>query len=550
MISMRKASKILVCLFIMVFAVSGCGGAKKGPEGDARSQTKQVVNMNLSAEPETIDPGRAKGQPDLTVVNAIMEGLTRYNLKCELEPAMAERWEISDDGRTYKFFIRKDARWSNGDPVTAYDFEYAWKRVLDPEYASSYAYQLYYIENAYEYNDPDNLEVTSPDMVGVKAIDASTLEVTLAVPALHFLGLTAFPTYFPVHKATVEDNPSWDILADTYINNGPFKLVRWEPFQKIVCVKNEAYWDREQVNLDELIFSIVSEESTALALYERNDFDIVYNIPSQELERLKAAPDSGLKIADELAVALYIFNITKEPFDDVRVRKALAAALDRQALADYVTRGGERPAYAYVPYGLPDVNPWDDFRKMGGDYFAESIEEARFWLSEAGYPDGKGFPEVELLINESQDNLRMAQAVQEMWKQNLGIQSVTIRPLEWRMYLGTIFTMEHQIAGAGWGADYLDPMAFLDVYVSFGGNNVSGFKNETYDELIALANSTSDPQVRIGAMHQAEQILMDEMPILPLIFYTKPYLMKDHVKNVRVPSFGPQMEFKWAYIDR
>ncbi|WP_028307754.1 peptide ABC transporter substrate-binding protein [Desulfitibacter alkalitolerans] len=534
-------------MLILVFSLVGCGSEK--PSDISNNANAAILTFNLNSPPETIDPGRVVGQPDMTLVNAVMEGLTRYNVFGELEPAMATHWEISEDKSTYTFYIREEAKWSNGEPVTAHDFEFAWKRVLDPEYASRYAYQLYYIVNAFEYNNLENTNVTDPDLVGVTALDEHTLKVVLNAPAPQFLGLTAFPTYFPVHRETVENNPNWAEDIETYINNGPFKIDKWQEQQRIELVKHEMYWDKDNVQLDRLVFTLVSEQGTSLAMYEAGSLDVLYNIPSQDLERLKRESQE-LRFGDDLSVSKYLFNTTIKPFDDPGVRKALAMAIERQDIVDFVTRAGERPAYAYVPYGVPDITETKDFRETGGEYFAEDLEYARNLLSQAGFPDGMDFPEVTLLITDSEDNLRIAQAVQEMWRKNLGIDTIKIQPNEWRVYLQSIFTGQYQMAGAAWSADYVDAMTFLDVYVSDGGNNVTGWGNSEYDQLISIANNSYNQAERVQAMHRAEELLMDEMPIIPLFYYTKPYLIKDHVNNVGVPSFGPQMEFKWAYIKK
>ncbi len=533
-------------LMILVFSLSGCG--QEQPVNVSEENGIAVLTFNLNSQPETTDPGRVVGQPDMTLVNAVMEGLTRYNKVGELEPAIATHWDISDDNKTYIFYIRENAKWSNGDPVTAHDFEFAWKRVLAPEYASNYAYQLYYIVNAFNYNDQENTDVTDPDLVGITALDEQRLEVVLNAPTPQFLGLTAFPTYFPVHKNTVENNPSWNQDMETYINNGPFKIENWQDYQQIELVKNDLYWDKDNVQLDKLIFTLIGEESTSLAMFETGNLDVVYNIPSQELDRLKR-DNLGLKIGDDLSVSKYMFNTNTVPLDDPKVRKALALAIERQDIVDHVTRAGERPAYAYVPYGISDVDPLKDFREVGGEYFSENLEEAKRLLSEAGYPDGTDFPDIVLLINDSEDNLRIAQVIQEMWRRNLGI-TISIQPLEWRVYLQSIFTGDYQITAAAWSADYIDAMTFLDVYVTQGGNNLTGWGNPEYDELISVANTSDDQEIRIQAMHKAEEILMDEMPIMPILYNTKPYLIKDYVKDAGVPSFGPQMEFKWAYIQK
>lgn len=539
---------VLICFVIIVlfigFSFIGCGVQETEKAED------QKLTFNLSSDPESIDPGRTTGQPDLTLVNAVMEGLTRYGPDGELKPAVAEDWDISGDGRVYKFYIRENAQWSNGESITAYDFEYAWKRVLDPEFASSFAYKLYYLENAAAYNNPENTEVTSPDVVGVEAVDDKILEVTLEEPVPYFLGLTAFPAFFPVPEETVEVDSDWHSDSESYVSNGPFKIKDWKEYQSITCEKNDKYWDNDSVNIEELVFTFVGEESTALSMYETGEIDMLCALPSQELERLENEYPNEFAVADELSVAKYIFNINKEPLDDVRVRRALAKAVNRSDIVEHVTRAGERPAHALVPYGLTDVDEGDDFRKVGGNYFEEDVEKARELLEDAGYPDGDNFPELELLINDTQDNIMLAQAVQEMWKQNLGITEIEVRPMEWRVYLGEMMGMNHDIAGAGWVADYADPMAFLEVYTSWSGNNVSGFSSQDYDDEITLALESKNPEVRIPAMHRAEEILMDSMPVMPLVFYTKPYLAKEQVKDVIVPSFGPLAEFKWAYIEK
>ncbi|MBO8170121.1 MAG: peptide ABC transporter substrate-binding protein [Thermoanaerobacteraceae bacterium] len=551
-----KLLTVIALVLVVAFALAGCGAPQDGgSEGDGAQAgdeaVKQRIVYNVGSEPETIDPGKATGQPDLTVINAAMEGLTRYNLDGELEPAMAEDWEVSEDGTVYKFYIREDAKWSNGDPVTAYDFEYAWKRVLDPEFAADYAYELYYIKNAAAYNDPEDKSVTSPDQVGVKALDEKTLEVTLEAPVPQFLGLTAFPTFFPVHKETVEANPDWHAKPETYVSNGPFKIVEWQHDQKFVLKKNENYWDAESVKLDELVMTLVTKESTELAMFETGEIDIGDNPPTEELDRLKADPNSGLKIKGDLAVYYYLFNTTQKPFDDVRVRKALAMAIDREAIVKNITKAGQIPAFAFAPYGLPDADPSKDFREVGGnDYFEENVEKARQLLAEAGYPNGEGFPEFEILTNDTEGHIKIAQAIQEMWKQNLGIENVKVRSQEWGPYLKARQELDYQVARAGWGADYLDPMTFLDLFITDGGNNNTGWGSERYDELIKKANSTADREERFRIMHEMEDILMNDMPVMPIYFYTNPYLMKDYVKNVGVPSFGPSMEFKWAYVEK
>ncbi|WP_366924560.1 peptide ABC transporter substrate-binding protein [Metallumcola ferriviriculae] len=554
---MLRKSKLLFVValtLVVVFALAGCGAPKnegKGSDNAGKEEVKQKITYNLGSEPETLDPGKVTGNPDMTAINAMMEGLTRYNMDGELEPAMAKDWDISPDGTVYTFKIREDAKWSNGDPVTAEDFEFAWRQILDPEFAADYAYELYYLKNAAAYNDFEDTSVTSPDQIGVEAVDAKTLEVTLAAPAPQFLGLTAFPAYFPVHKATATANPDWHAEPETYVNNGPFKMTVWEHDQKIVFEKNETYWDKDSVRLDELVMTLVSSESTELAMFETGDIDVGDNPPNEEMDRLKADANYGLTIGGDLSTYYYVFNTTAKPFDDVRVRKALTMAIDREAIVENIAKAGQIPAFAYVPFGLDDADKSKDFREEGGnDYFAENLEKAQELLAEAGYPNGEGFPEFEILNTDRELYLNIAQAIQEMWKQNLGIEGVKVISQEWGSYLKARAELDYLVAAAGWGADYADPMTFLDMYIKDGGNNDTGWSDERYDQSIAKANSTNDQAVRMQAMHEAEDILMEAMPLMPIYFYTNPYIMKDYVKDVVVPDFGPNMDFKWAYVEK
>lgn len=552
----RKLLALTIILTLIVTAgLAGCG--KKATE---EKKVEQVIRYNLGTEPETMDSAKATGQPEFNVLNAQFEGLVRLDSKFQVQPGMAEKWDISPDQLTYTFHLR-DAKWSNGDPVTADDFAYAWFRVLDPKTAADYAYQLYYIEGAQAYNSvalTDDKGNPLPDAeaklaeakknVKITVKDPKTLEVKLTSPTPYFLSLMAFPTYFPVHKKTVESNPEWATKPETIISNGPFKLTQWEHQGKLVFEKNANYWDAKTVKLDKMIWTMVQESSTELVMFESGDLDIADNPPSEEMDRLKN--EGKVTILPDLAVYYYIFNTEKKPFDDVRVRKALALAIDRAAIVKSVTKSGQIPATAFVPLGLPDVKAGDDFRKVGGDYFKDAdIETAKKLLAEAGYPDGKGFPAFEILYNTSEGHKKIAEAVQEMWKKNLGLTNITLTNQEWGVYLETRDQGNFQVARAGWGADYLDAMTFLDLFeLKDGGNNNTRWSDPEYARLIQVAKTNADPAVRIKAMHDAEKILMDNMPIIPFYFYTNPIMIKPKVKDLAVYTFGPTLDFKWAYV--
>ncbi len=429
-----------------------------------------VLRYNLGTEPEILDSAKATGQPEFTVLNALFEGLVRLDENYQPQPAMVEDWEISPDGLTYTFCLREGIKWSSGDPVTAEDFEYAWLRVLNPETGADYAYQLWCIKGAYDYTAGTG----SAHDVAIEAVDERTLRVTLEQPAPYFLSLMAFPTYFPVHKATVEQfGDAYGAEAENLVTNGPFKLVKWEHRSILELLPLEDYWDRDAVKLDKLEIYTVEEASTELAMFETGDLDILDNPPLEEMPRLK---EEGLVIGGDLATYYYIFNVEKEPFDDLRVRKAFAYAINRQLLVDSITQAGQKPAMAFVPYGIINPTTNKDFREEGGAYFKDNdVETARRLLAEVGYPKGEGLPPIEILMNDSEAHVRIAQAIGQMWKEDLGVKEIKFRTEEWGDYLTTRDEGDFQVARAGWGADYLDPMTFLDMWLKDGGNNNSNW---------------------------------------------------------------------------
>lgn len=533
---------LLLIFTVILMAATGCGQNDASQDGDKAAAVEQKITYNVAAEPETLDPAAATGAPEGTVQLALFEGLVRLDANNEPIPGIAETWDISDDGLKYVFHLR-DAKWSNGDPLTAEDFEYAWKRLLNPELANYYAFQLYYLVNGEEYNAK---KATAKD-VGVKAIDAKTLEVTLKAPTPYFLSLTAFPALYPVNQKVVEAHADWHTSPENYISNGPFKLVEWEHNQKLVLKKNENYWAADDVKLETLVMTTVDSDDTELTMFETDQLDIAENPPLQELKRL--LDEKEATIYPDLGVYFYVFNTDKKPMDDARVRKAMAMAVNRQSLIDNVTQAFEKPAYAIVPYGVPDVNG-KDFRETGGTYFEEDIEKAKVLLAEAGFPDGKGFPTLKILYNTKESHQKIAEALQEMWKTNLGI-NVELTNQEWGVYENSIKVGDFEIARAGWMPDYLDAMTYLDMWIKSDlSMYYTGWENAQYDKLVKIAGTSSDPAERMKAMHDAEAILMEDMPILPIYFYTNPNMYKPWVKGVVVPTLASYQEFRWAYVEK
>ncbi|MCX6098287.1 MAG: peptide ABC transporter substrate-binding protein [Caldiserica bacterium] len=493
------------------------------------------------------------------------------------DPAIAKSWTISADRKTYLFTLR-DAYWTNGTPVTAYDFEYAWKRALSPEIASEYAYQLYYVYGGEAFNKSIKVgskyyvqavdakgnpltkkegdkDVPVPDLkkeidpsknIGVRALNAKTLKVYLQSPTVYFLNLTAFPTLMPVCKAVVSKNDKWASDVKTYVTNGPFRLTEWSHNEKMVFVKNPTYWDKDKVKLTKITYYMVEDESTALAMFQSGQLDAAANVPVSELPKLVASGDA--QILPYLGTYYYLVNVTKKPFNDVRVRKALLLAINRVGITQAITQGGEVPALAYVPYGIADAVPGSDFRKASQESFYKDndITTAKALLAAAGYPNGKGFPAFTLLYNTSNAHKSIAEAIQQMWKKNLGI-TCTLKSEEWGVYMDDRQHLNYSVARAGWIGDYMDPNTFLDMWVTGGGNNDTGWSNKSYDALIAKAKATTDPKARMAALHAAEKILMTDMPILPIYYYTNPVLLSKGIKNFYQSTLG-FVDWKNAYM--
>ncbi|MHB1420886.1 MAG: peptide ABC transporter substrate-binding protein [Bacillota bacterium] len=537
----RNLLFVLALVLVVGLVVAGCG--KKAQTGDEGTKQEQVLTYNLSTEPETLDPAASTGKPEATVQMALFEGLTRLDANNQPVAGMAEKWEISDDGLVYTFHLR-DAQWNNGDPVIADDFVFGINRLLNPDLANEYAYQAWYIKNAEKYS---NGKATAEE-VGIKAIDDKTVEITLESATPYFLSLTAFPNLFPVDKKVVEANPDWYKQPETYVSNGPFKLVTWEHQQQLVLEKNPTYWAADDVKLDKITMTMVESETTELTMFQNDELDIAENPPTTEVRKL--LDEGTATMYPDLSTYYYMFNVKQKPFDDARVRKAFALAIDRQSIIDNVTQAFQKPALAYVPFGIVDVKAGDDFRKVGGDFYKDNdVETAKQLLADAGYPDGKGLPEVKLLFNTNEGHQKIAEAIQQMWSKNLGAK-VTLTNQEWGVYLQSRQAGDYQVARAGWGADYVDAMTFMDMWVTGGGNNQTNWGNQQYDELIKTAKNNPDPEVRVKAMHDAENILMDEMPVMPIYFYTNVNMYKPWVKGVIVPMVGGYQEFRWAYIEK
>lgn len=535
----------LAAVMAIVLLVSGCTpkdenkGTETGESGSGAA-TSKVFRMNISTEPPTLDPAQSQDQVSFTVLNGLYEGLTRKDETGQNIPGIAEKWDISEDGKTYTFHLRTDAKWSNGDPVTAGDFEFAWKRALDPQLKpepSAYAYQLYYIVNAESYNTGKG---ATADQVGVKATDDHTLVVNLNSATPYFLSLMSFQTFFPVHKS-VKDNEAWAASASTIISNGPFKMSDWQKNTSIKIVPNENYYAKDEVKLAGVEFSEVADSGTELNMYQTDQLDWAGKptgeIPADQLTSLKSSLPEEFNQKGIASLYYYLFNTTVKPFNNEKIRKAFSMAITRQDITDKVTQAGEIPAYGLVPPGIAGEK--EEYRTEVSDkYFEENFDEAKKLLAEGMAEEGiTKLPAIELTYNTSDNHKKIAGALAEMWRKNLGVE-VSYKAQEWGVFLENRNKLNYQIARGGWGADYNDPMTYIDLFTSKSGNNNTGFANKEYDELVAKAYASSDAKERMSLMSQAEKLLMDTRAILPIYYYSDVFLEKKGFKGIFIDYKG------------
>jgi len=472
------------------------------------SRRADLVFVN-GAEPESLDPAIITGQPEGRIVQALFEGLCAYDKHGVARPGVAERWEISPDGTLYTFHLRADAKWSDGRAVTAQDFVDSWKRTLTPATGSQYNYQLFPIRNAERFAEG---KVADFSEVGVKALDDRTLTVQLEYPTPYFLELTAFPTLHPVPVQQIAQYGDHWIKPEHIVSNGAYVLEAWRINDKIRLRKNPHYWNRGKVALDVVDVLPISDANTAFNFYASGQADLLMDkglAPPALLEDLKKRPD--FHAAPFLGIYFLRFNCKKGPFVDERVRRAFALVIDKTRIVQKITRAGELAADGFVPPGIEGY--------LGARAPSRDLEAARSLLAEAGYPNGLGFPLVNYLYSKSELNEAIAIELQSMWAEELGV-TVNMTRQEWKVYLNSLSLLDFDIARSSWVGDYPDPKTFLDMFVTGGGNNRTGWSSPEYDALIADSARELDPAKRFEIFRQAENLLVAQaLPIAPLYYY-------------------------------
>ena len=544
---LKKLCAVVLAATLATSLFIGCGDSSSN---SGSSSSNQQLVFNLGEDPETMDPTLNNSSGAGTMILNAFEGLMVLDENDQPVEGTAESMEVSEDGLVYTFKIREDAKWSDGEAVTADNFKYSWLRALNKETAAEYAYQLFYIKNAEKFY---NGEATAEE-VGINVIDEKTLEVTLETPTAYFPQLLAFTTYVPLREDIVSANPEgWATNPETYVSNGPFKLVQWDMKDQLVFEKNGNYWDKDSVKLESLTFKLVTDDTTAYSELKAGNFDMVNSVPTNEIE--PGIEEGLVHVNPKLGNYYFAINVgkqdtlsedVKEVLNNKLVRQALNLAIDRQEIIDNVGKAEQIPAYSFVPQGITDENG-NDFASK--EYYDPSdmegnIAKAKELLKEDGYENGNGIPTIELMYNSEGAHKDICQIIQQNWEE-IGV-NVELTNQEWAVFLNTRQQGDYQIARHGWIGDYIDPMTFLDLWVTGGGNNDCGFSNARYDELIAAAKVETDSAKRLEMLREAEDILMDEMPILPIYYYTTVTAANENVKGVRISTLG-KISFKYAY---
>jgi oligopeptide transport system substrate-binding protein len=512
----------VTALLFAAVLLAGCGPRETAVEHGNR---EQILHRGIGHDLADLDPHLATLASDYNVLSALLEGLVSEDpVDLHPVPGVAERWELSPDRLTYTFTLRPDARWSNGDPVTAQDFIASWRRMLTPSLGASNATLLYVIQGAEAFNKG----AAGFDQVGLVAPNAHTLRVTLEHPTPYFLSLLNHTAWFPIHEPTIAKYGPVDRRGNPwarpgrFVGNGPFNLKSWRHGQEIVVEKSLTYWDHARVRLTAIHFHAIDSLDTEERAFRTGQLHLTEALPPGKIDTYRHNSPHLLRIDPLLGTEFFRFNVTRPFLNDPRIRRALALAVDRPALVDKILRGGQTPATAFTPPGIAGYTPTAAI--------PTDFDQARRLLADAGYPGGKGLPTFELLYNSSETHRVVAEAVQEMWRRELGVE-VRLVNQELKGVLDARRTGDFQILRSVWTADYADPSSFLDIWRSDSGNNYTGWASPDYDELLFTAARTSDPAARNALFQKAEALLLASAPFIPLYHYTHVFLIQPSVKG-------------------
>ncbi len=528
----------LLCLGCAILALTGFG-CQPSPSKKQVAQSEHTIHINIVDEPQVLDPRKARDLKAQTIVHMLFEGLTRINPLEKAEPALAEKIEISPDLKTYTFHLKKSL-WSNGDPVVASDFVYAWKKILSRNFPSDTAFNLYVIKNAKEAKEGK----VDLDEVGVHAINDLTLVVELENPIPYFLELTTFPPFFPVNQKVDQKNPSWAQDAKTYVGNGPFYLEEWKHQGHLKVRKNPKYWDSKSVKVDAIQMQILPPD-TELKLFEKNELEWAGSplsvIPVDAIKTLRRK--DILKNKEMLGTCFIRLNVDAPPFNEPLMRRAFALGINRRAIVDHITQGGQIPATGLVPTSLKlQDKPYfqDADAQTARKLFAKGLQ--RLGLKK------EQLPEITLTYRSEERNHLVVQAIQQQWFETFGIR-IKLEATENKVLFDRVSKQDYQLAFGGWIADFADPINFLELFkYKNGGCNNTLWENPRFTELLDQSVKASDPLKRQAILKESEKILIEDMPIIPVFYHTMLYVSQPALKNVLISSMG-NIDFRWASIE-
>ncbi len=524
----KKLALIMAVLMIGLVLLPACNKDDATP----KKSSVETLNVCVGPDPDTIDPALNSSVDGATLIIHAFEGLMTLDKDGTPIYGQAKSHTLSEDGKTYTFTLRDDLKWSDGTALKAEDFVYSWNRAVSPATAADYEY-MFDVIDGYDVPEPKEGEEPIEKVLNVKATDDKTLVVTLKTLTPYFLELCAFPAFSPVRKDLIEANgEKWATTVATYIGNGPYKMTEWVPGSHITYTQNENYWNYKNLGTKNLKFVLMDEDSAILNAFVQKEILFGDSMPQDEIDAWRDKPEFNLE--GQLGTYYISYNVKKAPLDNKLVRQALTLAVDRDFIVKNVGKAGQVPAGGFVPIGLTDTDKTKEFRTVGGDYYdptaggnAANLAKAKELLAQAGYPDGVGLPAIEYLYNTGTGHQAIGEALQGMWK-TIGV-NVTLVSQEWSTFLNSRKNGDYFIARNGWLGDYNDPISFLDMWVTGGGNNDAQWSNAEYDALIKEVKESSDPAERITKMHQAEDIIFDDWMLCPIYYYVDIFLLNDTI---------------------
>ena len=573
----KKLLALLLTVVMLVGVMAACAPkAPAEPETPTATPAENTAAFDLAvclaAEPNSIDPALNSAVDGAIMIQHFFEGLTKWvddgegNAVLADGQATVEDKTVNEDGTvTYTFKMREGAKWSDGTPVTANDFVYSWQRLVNPETAADYEYMLDMVcgydelragtptgemktvtdEETGETHEEEVVEY-DPTLLQVSAPDDSTFIVNLKNDCTYFEEICAFPATYPVRKDVIEAaGDQWTFDTATYIGNGPYLMSEWVHNSYIKGVQNDNYYDAANLGPDSITFQLMADANAMYSAFTSGTLQFIEEVPTDEVETLLAAGD--LNIVPYIGTYYVCFQTQKAPFDNALVREAFNLAIDRTYICEKVKQTGEVPASGFVPSGVNDAAGAgsDDFRTIGGEYYSvadadyeANCEKARALLAEAGYPNGEGFPAVEYLFNTNDDHQAIGEALQQMWKTQLGV-DVTITNQDWAVFIDNRKNGNYQLCRHGWIADYNDPCTFLDMWYTDGGNNDAQYSNPEYDAYIDAAKATTDQAERMQNFHAAEDLVIgQDYAVAPIYFYSQRYMLADDVQGMYYTPLG------------